>query len=57
MKHLIVANWKCNPNNLIRANKLFSVVKKGIGAVKEVEVIVRWKKNKNLTSVRFLFNF
>jgi len=40
MKHLIVANWKCNPNNLVKAKKLFSVVKKGIGAVKGVEVVV-----------------
>ncbi len=40
MKHLIVANWKCNPNNLVKAKKLFSVVKKGIGVVKEVEVVV-----------------
>jgi len=40
MKHLIVANWKCNPNNLVKAKKLFGVVKKGIGAVKGVEVVV-----------------
>ena len=39
-KPLIVANWKCNPDNLVKAKKLFNVVKKGIGAVKRVEVVV-----------------
>lgn len=40
MEPLIVANWKCNPDNLVKAKKLFNVVKKGIGAVKGVKVVV-----------------
>ncbi len=40
MKYLVVANWKMNPQTLVKAKKLFSIVKKGIGAVKGVEVVV-----------------
>ena len=40
MKYLVVANWKCNPDNLVKAKKLFNIVKKGIGAVKGVKVVV-----------------
>jgi len=40
MKTLIIANWKCNPGNLVKAKKLFSAVKKGTEVVKGVEVVV-----------------
>jgi triosephosphate isomerase len=40
MKPLIVANWKMNPQTLVKTKKLFNVAKKEIGAVKGVEVVV-----------------
>lgn len=40
MKTLIVANWKCNPTNQKRSKKLFEAVKKGVGKVKNTELVI-----------------
>lgn len=39
MKKLIIANWKCNPTNLVEAKILFNKVKKGIKGTKNKVVI------------------
>lgn len=39
-KLLIVANWKCNPTTQKDAEKLFSDVKRGLGGIKNVEVVL-----------------
>ncbi len=40
MDPLIVANWKCNPNSLAEAKKLFNLIEKGIKNIKNVEVVI-----------------
>lgn len=40
MKPLIVANWKCNPQNLKEAKELFGLVKKGVRNIKNVEIVI-----------------
>jgi len=40
MKPLIVANWKCNPESLQEAKKLFDSIKKGIKSIRGVEVVI-----------------
>ena len=39
MKKIIIANWKCNPDNFKKAKKLFNAVKKDIKGVKNEVVI------------------
>lgn len=40
MKPLIIANWKLNPASRKEASQLFDAVKKGVKAVKDVEVVI-----------------
>jgi triosephosphate isomerase len=40
MKHLIVANWKCNPATLKEAENIFQKTEEGIKDVKNVETII-----------------
>jgi len=40
MKPLIVANWKCNPVTLKRAEQVFVLVKKNIKNIKNIEIVV-----------------
>ncbi len=40
MKKLIVANWKMNPQSIAETKRIFSVVKKGIKNIKNVEVVI-----------------
>ncbi|MBZ9571839.1 triose-phosphate isomerase [Patescibacteria group bacterium] len=40
MKPLIVANWKCNPQTLIEAKKLFNSLKRRIKNIKNIEVVI-----------------
>ena len=40
MKHLIVANWKCNPTTVKEAESIFQKTEKGIKNVKNVETII-----------------
>ena len=40
MKPLIVANWKCNPNSLSEAKKLFHSVAQGVKNIKKAEVVI-----------------
>lgn len=40
MKTFIVGNWKCNPKSFREAKRLFEVVKKGVGNIRETEVVV-----------------
>lgn len=40
MKHLIVANWKMNPDNLKGSKNLFLSIKKGVRRIKNVKVII-----------------
>jgi triosephosphate isomerase len=37
---LIVANWKCNPQSLAEAKRLFNSIKKGIRNVKNCEIVI-----------------
>ncbi len=39
-KSLIVANWKCNPTSLKKAESLFNSIKKGIKGFRGVEVVI-----------------
>lgn len=39
-KHLVLANWKMNPATLTEAKRLFSLVKRGVKDVKNVEVVI-----------------
>jgi len=40
MKPLIVANWKCNPQTLQEAKRLFDLVKIGVKNIKKVEEVI-----------------
>jgi len=40
MKPLIVANWKCNPQTLAEAKKLFNSPKRRIKKIRNIEVVV-----------------
>lgn len=40
MKHLIVANWKCNPITLKEAESVFKKTEEGIKDIKKVETII-----------------
>lgn len=37
---LIIANWKCNPTNLKRAEELFEQIKKGVRGIENIEVVI-----------------
>jgi len=40
IKKLIVANWKMNPSTEKEARELFDAVKKGVKAIKNVEIVI-----------------
>lgn len=40
MKNLIIANWKCNPLSVSESRKIAGSIKKGIGRIKNSEVII-----------------
>jgi len=40
MKHLVVANWKMNPNSLVGAKRLFNSVKTRVRGLKGVNVVI-----------------
>ncbi len=40
MKKIIVANWKMNPESLIKAKSLFNSVKKGLSNLNKAEVVI-----------------
>ncbi len=40
MKSLIIANWKCNPQTLVEAKKLFNSVENGLKTIKDAEVVI-----------------
>ena len=40
MKPLIVANWKCNPTDLVEAKHIVKVVRMGIRNIRDVEVVI-----------------
>ena len=40
MKKIIIANWKCNPESLAQAKKLFNSVKKGVKDLKNLEIVI-----------------
>lgn len=37
---LVVGNWKCNPDNLTKAQELFNLIQKGIKPSENIEVII-----------------
>ena len=39
-KILLVANWKCNPSTAKEAKNLFGAIKKGIGNITKVEIVI-----------------
>lgn len=39
-KHIVAANWKLNPETLLRAKKIFDPIKKTAGHLKNVETII-----------------
>lgn len=40
MRSLVVANWKCNPQTLGEAKRLFNLVKRGLKKIRNVEVAI-----------------
>ncbi|MCX6764414.1 MAG: triose-phosphate isomerase [Candidatus Nealsonbacteria bacterium] len=40
IKSLIVANWKMNPSSLAKAKALFDSITKGVGEIKEDEIVI-----------------
>jgi triosephosphate isomerase len=40
IKSLIVANWKMNPSSLVKAKALFDSIVKGVGDIKEDEIVI-----------------